>query len=46
MRKKSSAKKPLLPSKNPAIINNRYCFLMWAKTGKPQYLNKLRGERV
>jgi hypothetical protein len=43
MLKKSNQKRPILPSNNPAIIINRYCFLMWAKTGNKQYLNKLRG---
>lgn len=43
MLKKASQKKPILPSNNPVIINNRYCFLMWAKTGNKRYLNILRG---
>ncbi|WP_261381461.1 hypothetical protein [Paenibacillus cremeus] len=39
--KKASAKKPLLSTQNPAIIHNRYHFLMWAKTGNPSHLTKL-----
>lgn len=46
MLKKANPKKPILSSNNPVIINNRYCFLMWAKTGNKRYLNILRGAGI
>ncbi|WP_158082173.1 hypothetical protein [Paenibacillus ferrarius] len=43
MLKKANAKRPILPTDNPVIIHNRYCFLMWARTGNKRYLTMFQG---